>query len=285
MKNKFPPPFFAIIIGALILGFVILITTSETTVVTDEPTTTNNTVTPSTPKIDNTSTQDDNDVDSEEYPNNEKEELLVEDDDNDEEINNIIEYNDLFKELEKLKACSKGISDCNLPQSDPRIAELELGQRIAKTIDSITLISQASTEDISQYHEVAQEFVKHPDGHVQEAALELMATLQPNPDNVTALLDGLSNTHDAAIYRMSIMEFSRHDDPQLKTQIDTLLINTLKTGGHFAAQEVAKDILPLLTKDNVEQYRKVATELPANSAKAKALKANLEEFDMQRSGG
>ena len=200
------------------------------------------------------------------------------------EGNQIAGYSGLISELKKLKNCANG-ADCGLPQTDPRSAELELGQRFARTIDKMTLLAQAGIGDETTYQKVAQEYVKHPDGHVQEAALELMAACDPDPQNVASLVAGLTDTHDAQIYRMALMEFSRYDDPQLRNDIDNLLIDTLKTGGHFASQEVANDILPMLNEQNIDKYKTTLTELPANTAKAKALKANIEEFELQQSGG
>mgnify|MGYP001548217801 CR=1 FL=1 len=289
MKNKLPTTFIAIITALLGTGIAVHILSSDVLIRQDKPETSINTSNPNnsiTEKPSAERIQIANQELSESIPkqikkDNTEESLPT----TKEKVGEKVSYAGLFGRLEKLKSCSKGLTDCDLPQTDPRSAELELGQRIAKTIDVMTLLSQSSSEDNEQYHQIAQEYVKHHDGHVQESALELMATLNPNPDNVKALIEGLNNTHDAKIYNMSLIEFSRHTDPQLKSEIDTLLVNTLTTGGHFASQEVAKNILPLLNDDNIEKYRQVLEQIQPTSDKAKSLKANIEEYDLQQSGG
>lgn len=195
------------------------------------------------------------------------------------------EVESLVTQLEELEQCAKGVVDCALPQADPRSAELELALRLARTIDELTQLSQAGVGDPQAYDPIAQRYVQHSDGHVQEAALELMATLPPHPQQVTALLAGLQNTHDAGIYRMALLEFERHPEPTIRRRIDAFLMETLRTGGHFASQEVASRLLPLLDENNIDAYRELAAELPQDTRKGQDLRLAIERFEHSRHSG
>lgn len=187
-------------------------------------------------------------------------------------------------ELTRLEACSR-TSSCGFKETDPRNAELETGRRIAAELRRLAESVTPGAATNAAAGEFARRYVEHPDGHVQEAALQIMSRMEPDPRNLDVTLRALKSTHDAGIFQQAMQEFQRYPDAAARRQIDEVLMTTLKTGGHYAGQQVAMDLLPLLSPANVARYQAVLAELPADSGKAKYLSRTLEEYQRRQSGG
>ena len=188
--------------------------------------------------------------------------------------------------LQALARCEQQPQNCNLDNSDPRAAHFDLGRRMAAELGHLAMLARAGARmDEVDGAGIARNHMQNENGHVQEAALELMSALPPDSANADAILTALQQGHDAQIYAQAMRELQRYPDSGVRSRVESTLVETLQTGGHFAGQAVAQDILPFLDSGNVARFQELAEQLPPGSAKRRLLEGTLQEFRLRQSGG
>ena len=184
--------------------------------------------------------------------------------------------------LRELANCQE-TKTCPVDDSDPRASSYLLGQQLKEQLNDYAKLHA----DNKYYDEVTaqltQEFLDYPDGHVQEAAIDLMSAQPANENNALTLITALGDGYDAKIMNQAMGELQRY--PQLSEQSQQLFMDTLKTGAFYPAQEVAKNILPFLNANNIDSYKEVLASLSPKSAKARYLNAAIIEAQLRQSGG
>ncbi len=188
----------------------------------------------------------------------------------------------LLNELKDYQECYFR-SDCVTPESDARAAHFFVAQQITERLDRLTALTRQQTVSNEELVEIAKQFLSFPDGRVQEQSLVLMGSMPPRDGNAQAIMSALRNHHDARLFELAMVELPRYPNDYRAT--DDFLIETLKTGGHYASQVVARQLLPVLREDNIERYEQTAAELPSNTAKARYLKQVLNEYRLLQQGG
>jgi len=155
---------------------------------------------------------------------------------------------------------------------------------INEQLDTLIFSAQRSAGvNADEVGQLAREAMAFPDGHVQAKAIELMGLLEPQAENVVVIVEHLAGHSDATIFRLSINELTRY--PQAQTEIDSLMMETMKTGGHFSAQSVAQYITPLINNANLSAYQTFAATLNQQTRAAKLLNATLAEYAITIAGG
>lgn len=188
----------------------------------------------------------------------------------------------LTSELLSLLHC-RANQTCPEDDSDPRAGSLLVGKLIAQTLhDYLQLHLEENYFDQASL-DMVKAFVNYPDGHVQEEAINLMSQQQPDTQTARTLIKALKNSFDAKIIKQSMLELLRY--PELASEIQLLLQQSMVTGSFLVAQEIAANILPYLTTANIDSYINIANQLPVRSKRARFLKANIKEFQMRQSGG
>ncbi len=188
--------------------------------------------------------------------------------------------------LQALAQCDEAQpQQCRLDDSDPRAAHFDLGQRVTKELAILAALARRNALGDVDGNGIARRSMQYEDGHVQEAALDLMSALPPNSANVDVILDTLQRGHDAQIYTQAMRELVRYPDQAARSRIESTLMETLQSGGHFAGQAVAQEIMPFLNSSNLPRFQELAQQLPPGSAKRRLLEGTLEEFKQQQSGG
>lgn len=188
----------------------------------------------------------------------------------------------LLSELKDYQECYLR-TDCVTPESDARAAHFFVAQQITERLDRLVALTRQQTANNDEFVEIAKQFLSFPDGRVQEQALLLMGSMPPRDGNAQAIMSALRDHHDARLFELAMVELQRYPNDYHAT--DDFLIETLKTGGHYASQVVARQLLPVLRDDNIERYEQTATELPPNTAKARYLKQVLNEYRLLQQGG
>jgi len=188
----------------------------------------------------------------------------------------------LKNELHELLHCHE-TNTCPVDNSDPRAADLLLGQQITAKIEEYTELTLQHDFFDEETAQLIQEFISNQDGYVQESAINLMSAMAPNSESAQALLATLTTSYDAKIMRQSMKELQRY--PELSNQVDKLYQQSLQTGSFYVAQEIALNILPQLNTSNIDQYEAVAKSLPQNSKRSDALWSNINEYKLRQSGG
>lgn len=188
----------------------------------------------------------------------------------------------LLNELKDYRECYFR-TDCVTPESDARAAHFFVAQQITERLDRLVALTRQQTASNAELVEMAKQLLSFPDGRVQEQALLLMGSMPPRDGNAQAIMRALRDHHDARLFELAMVELQRYPNNYRAT--DDFLIETLKTGGHYASQVVARQLLPMLRDDNIERYEQTATELPPNTAKARYLKQVLNEYRLLQQGG
>lgn len=197
-------------------------------------------------------------------------------------------YTSVMDAADDLARCTDDGSCIADDQSDPRAGHMQTVGKLSQTLD--TLIQAAQTDGSApqaQLGSFARRMLAFPDGHVQARAISLMGAMAPQPQNVDSIVTHLNGHHDAALFELGLAELGRYagaggDAP---AKIDALLADTLKSGGHYAAQTVATNVGKLIHPGNVEKFEALARELPAQTRTAKILKSTLAEYRAVASGG
>ncbi|WOX05308.1 hypothetical protein [Microbulbifer pacificus] len=192
------------------------------------------------------------------------------------------ERQSLRREILELANCQQTYS-CPQDDSDPRASDILAGKMLAEKLRAYADFHQNNDYFDEESSEMVRDFVDHSDGFVQEVAIDLMSMQAPNRENALALIESLQSSYDAKIVNQAMKELQRY--PELQSQIDQMLAQSLQTGSLYVAQEVALNILPLLNSENVRTFEDVAMKLPQHSLRAKALKSNIREFRLRESGG
>ena len=181
-------------------------------------------------------------------------------------------------------ACSQTDSCTITNQTEPRAGHFEVVKNINEQLDILIFSAQRSAgANTDEFGQLAREAIAFPDGHVQAKAIELMGLLEPQAENVGVIIEQLEGHSDATLFRLSINELTRY--PQAQRDIDSLMMETMKTGGHFSAQSVAQYITPLINTSNLSDYQTFAATLDQQTKTAKLLNATLAEYAITLAGG
>ncbi len=165
---------------------------------------------------------------------------------------------------------------------------MESVEKLSQTLDA--LVEAARNDNAApepRLGSFARRMLAFPDGHVQARAISLMGTIDPQPQNVDAIVTHLAGHHDAALFELGLAELGRYagTSGSISEQIDGFLARTLRSGGHFAAQTVATNVGKLIHAGNLERFEALAAELPAQTRTARLLKSTLAEYRIVASGG
>lgn len=187
------------------------------------------------------------------------------------------------QELDKLGLCPEAIDCPKKEPDDPRGASIELGQQIANLLnDYLALLNKHQVFD-DDSRNLTLKYLVHPDGHVQEQAINLLSAHPVDNESGMVLINALKDGYDAPVMRQAMHELQRYQG--LNAEIDALFQSGMLTGSFYVAREIAKNILPFLNADNIEGYRQLLTSLPPRSKRARYLKANIKEFDLRNTQG
>jgi hypothetical protein len=205
-----------------------------------------------------------------------------------------------MRSLERLEACFIS-QDCRFDQSTPLAYHTEVSGLIVRELRAVLELEQAAgmnTGDdagadagagagrLSAVAEgVARKFVRFPDDDVKEASLDLLAGAAPSTENLDAILAGLRESVSAPLYETGLEVLSRYVDVDGHERLDEFVLASIRSGGHFVSQEVARRSLPFIHADNIEAFAAVARELPPRSSTRRSLELNLREFRRLQRGG
>jgi len=167
-------------------------------------------------------------------------------------------------------------------KTDPYAADYARNQQLQALLVQLTQIaSQPSAQQ--ELHRVAAEYLRWPDGHVQSAALTLISALPAEPSNVPIITNALRQSFDAPLMRQALQELTRY--PEQKNELQPFLSQVMQTGSFYAAQEVAKGLLPFMTPDTLGSYQTLLSQLDPQSSKALMLAATIQEYQRRAGGG
>lgn len=194
------------------------------------------------------------------------------------------EPEDGLAQLRFLNSCYNA-ADCGYQDQDPRQVDYQIGQEISGELHDLMARWKNSEITETELEQAALDSLKNPDGHVQQAALDLLAQLPPSAEHFEAIIEITADNYDAMIVEQVMDELYRYMPQGYGAQIDQTFTKLITNGAPYASQTAAQNILPFLNPENISTYKDTLNSLPANTKKAKLLKGAIEEFELQQSGG
>jgi hypothetical protein len=173
-------------------------------------------------------------------------------------------------EAKRLKACYAG--GCAYPETDPRAYDFALGQDLRNTLLGMAKVALEQSVASEELSAIGREYLDNLDGHVQEAALALLATQPTSRENLQAILQFVIGGFDAQLVPLALRELARYGQQAEMELIDNAFAQAMLTGAPFVANLLSRGILPFLHDGNLRFYRELDERLPVGSV----FRANLE---------
>jgi hypothetical protein len=194
-----------------------------------------------------------------------------------------IEPASLIMEIEKVAACYE--KDCGKTTQDPRTDYYNLGQELKQKLNLfVSYVIQNKLQDAS-IQNLGIKFLAHSDGHVQEAALDLLATQATSPESLEAILQNIIKGIDAELIHQALLELQRYSSLEDQEKIRLTLGEALNHGTPFVALAIADRMNLVLNSQNRAYFKNLMTELDPHSRIYQSLKVSIQEFDRKSQAG
>ena len=190
---------------------------------------------------------------------------------------------ELGSELRLLNKCYT--EDCGSEKTDARTEYFNIGQKIRQKLLQVEALVQIDQVVEPQISEMAREFIENSDGHVQEAALDLMSTQAPSPENLKAILEHVLKGNDAELIQQALLELRRYPSAEDQETIRQTLAQVLLTGAPFVAKAVAEKSDLFINSLNVEFFERLTRQIDPQSMVGISLQLSLREFRRKSSAG
>lgn len=175
---------------------------------------------------------------------------------------------------------------CDYAQDDPKSYDFAVHREWTDFLRSLKGEVGRDSRTDAVLAELARESMNAHDGHVQEAALELLAALPEDPRNLEAVVRGLEvNDSDPLILSQASAEMKRYLGTPAEELVHGFLERTLRSGAHFTAEQAGVVAKEFIHEASIERYRRLLQEIPPETAKARNLRAAVSDFELRRSGG
>ena len=186
-------------------------------------------------------------------------------------------------ELKELNKCY--LQDCGFEKTDPRTEYFTLGQKIRQKLLQLQALVQMDEIVDPKVSQMAREFVENSDGHVQEAALDLISTQEPAPENLKAILDHIIKGNDSELIQQALLELRRYPSPEDQETIRQTLAQVILTGAPFVAQAVAEKSELFINSQNIEFFENLTKKIDPQSIVGVSLQSSLREYRRKSSAG
>lgn len=190
----------------------------------------------------------------------------------------------VLEDMREARDCYRD-PDCEIDADGPRQHWYEAGKAVAEGLRELRRRHRAGELSDARLAAAAREFMAFDNPHAQEAALEAMSEVPPDPRNLDAVLDALDQKHTPRLFEAALAQFRRYDGEKARERIDGFLQSNLRTGAHHAAETIARGLTPFLDPDNVDEFEAIADELPEDSRRAELIRGAIDEYRRRRPDG
>lgn len=189
-------------------------------------------------------------------------------------------------ELDEIRACYQK-DDCDYSQADPRAYDLAVGQDLKNKLQELKQQVIEENLDDPLIEQIALQYLAVPDGHVKEAALDLLLTQDPSETGLEIVLDEVFGFYDSRLVAGGISYINNFSNlsPELELRISVVVRKAITQGSPNLAREITKNLLSLLNDSNYQQYQAMLAELSPRSREFRQVQAALSEFSRRRQGG
>ncbi|MDD0853743.1 hypothetical protein HBN50_11585 [Halobacteriovorax sp. GB3] len=178
--------------------------------------------------------------------------------------------------LEMLEQCYNE-QVCGFDQSDSRSYALAVGSAISKELNEIYDKIQEGELVDSRYEDLANHYLKIPDGHVKEEALNILSTQPPSQKSFETIVDYALLYHDDALIEQSMTELLKYKETH-ENEIMNSFSKVLSTSSPMVREKLGSHIFPFLNERTYDQFITFSTRLPKGSKTQIALKAAIRKY-------
>jgi hypothetical protein len=182
---------------------------------------------------------------------------------------------ELAAQLHELRSCHAA-DTCGYAQTDSRAAHFAATAAMASRLKALAGRPEALP--------IAREFLSFQDGHVQSAALALLADAPPQADHAAAVLSMLKDNHDSVLLKQALPVLQNWQSKGLTQGLDDTLVKLLATGPHQVGLVLSAELLPFLHDGNFDRYQQLQSRLP-EGRKREQLGQVLVEYQRLKTGG
>jgi DNA-binding phage protein len=184
-------------------------------------------------------------------------------------------------EIQRLRACYEG--ECGYARTYPRDYDFAVGRDLKKALFGLQDLVEREGVVNEEIARLARENLANEDGHVKEAALHLLATQAPSPENLQSILRDVLQENDAALIAHAMLELQRYKSPIDLTSIREALAQAMLTGAPFVSEAVSKSIVSFIDNESYPYFFEIATQISPGSVVKTNLQFSLMEFRRRNS--
>ncbi|MCJ8277114.1 MAG: hypothetical protein MJK18_09755, partial [Bdellovibrionales bacterium] len=186
--------------------------------------------------------------------------------------------------MKNLRECYQ-TQDCDFPNKDPSEYNYSVGQEIKKQLNkAYKRILRGEETRISYWSQEAIKSLKVSDGHVKEAALEVISTQPPSPQAFEKLLTDVIEYHDPLLIAQALAELQKYQEPQYQVRIYQTLSKVLNSGSLLVKKEIVYNIVPFLNKQSLPYFQDSLKKMNPSSNVHTVLFKILKDYRTQQTG-
>ncbi|WP_295799114.1 hypothetical protein [uncultured Microbulbifer sp.] len=177
------------------------------------------------------------------------------------------QWQDITDRLRALEHC-QDTNSCPQDPSSPRNSFYLLGEEINQELDRVAQW-QRDFGSNAESRALLHHFLKYQNEFVQEKVLTILREMPADDDTVAELLALLPDVRDKRVLIPLLIQLQRY--PKMQSQVDKAFAQVLERGSFEAGKVLAQHIQPFLGAENLAFYQQLHSQLPPQSAKARAL--------------
>lgn len=189
----------------------------------------------------------------------------------------------LIEEIKTLAECDE--KDCGSSNEDPRTDYYNRGQNLKKKINQYEYYVTQNRLQNPEISELALKLLGHSDGHVQEAALDLLSTQPISKESLDTILEKIIKGIDAELIHQALLELQRYTSFDDQEKIRLTLGEALMKGAPFVALAIAEKINLILNSQNISYFENLLSQMDPQSLVFKNLKYSVQEYDQLSQAG
>lgn len=188
------------------------------------------------------------------------------------------------KSISELLDCYKS-ETCPFPNRDPREYKLSVGQAIKKKLKSAYGRLIKNEEQQTQYWlQMALKSLSVDDGHVKEAALEVISTQEPNNEAFDKILNDIINYHDPLLIAQAMAELQKYQGQSYQTKVYQSLSQAMQTGSLMVKKEIVQNLVPFMNPQSLPFFQSALDKMNPKSNVHTALYKLIKDFKAQQTG-
>lgn len=183
-------------------------------------------------------------------------------------------------QLRGIENCLEETNPCGLADTYPRQLEDQVSARAVQTLRSL----RSAGVDARDGAEIAHWALRFPEEKVRLEGLEWAVRYLAPRERALTVIASLTDASAIPLYDRGL-EILKAVQKAAPAEIDAFLEATLRTGGHFPMNVVAREAGGFLNASNVARFERVLKSLPPSSEAAMNLRSNLDDYRLRHSGG